>query len=92
MGQLRAGMLIAQLSNEQRITEFMQSEIILMSDKASRIQEHAYYLWEKAGRPHGQDLEHWLEAERELSEQSDTGRNRASESAYDPHGSNAAET
>ena len=26
------------------------------------IREHAYYLWEKDGRPHGQDLEYWVRA------------------------------
>jgi hypothetical protein len=25
----------------------------------------AYYTWEKEGRPHGRDLDHWLHAERE---------------------------
>lgn len=23
----------------------------------------AYYIWEKEGRPHGHDLDHWLRAE-----------------------------
>jgi hypothetical protein len=69
----------------------MQSEIILMSDKTSRIHEHAYYLWEKAGRPHGRGLDHWLEAELELSEQSDSDANYAGETASDPHGIKAAE-
>jgi hypothetical protein len=26
----------------------------------------AYYIWESRGRPWGQSLEHWLEAERQL--------------------------
>lgn len=30
-----------------------------------RIRERAYYIWENRGRPHGQDLEHWLIAEME---------------------------
>lgn len=62
-----------------------------MSDKPSRIHEHAYHLWEKAGRPHGRDLEHWLEAERELNEQAGGGRNQTGETASDPHGIHAAE-
>lgn len=31
-----------------------------------RIRERAYYIWEERGRPHGQDIEHWLLAEMEI--------------------------
>jgi len=31
-----------------------------------QIAVRAYELWEHQGRPHGVDLEHWLEAERQL--------------------------
>jgi hypothetical protein len=31
-----------------------------------RIQARAYDLFEASGRQHGRDLEHWLEAEREV--------------------------
>ena len=49
-----------------------------------RIQERAYHIWEQAGRPEGQSVEHWLQAEaeiaadeRELSEELETrGRRR----------------
>ncbi len=34
-------------------------------DREQRIREHAYYLWEADGKPHGQDLEYWERA-REL--------------------------
>ncbi len=30
-----------------------------------RIRERAYFIWESRGRPHGQDLDHWLLAEME---------------------------
>jgi len=30
------------------------------------IEEHAYYLWEKEGKPEGRDLEIWLRAEKEF--------------------------
>jgi hypothetical protein len=30
------------------------------------VADHAYRLWEKAGRPHGRDLEFWVQAEAEL--------------------------
>lgn len=31
-----------------------------------RVKARAYELWEQAGRPPGQDVEFWLEAERQL--------------------------
>ncbi len=30
------------------------------------VKEAAYYIWEKEGRPHGRDLDHWLRAEHEI--------------------------
>lgn len=32
------------------------------------IRERAYHIWETRGRVGGKDLEHWLQAEREMSE------------------------
>ena len=32
------------------------------------IRERAYFIWESRGRPHGQDLEHWLMAEMECAD------------------------
>ncbi len=32
-----------------------------------RIQERAYQIWEEAGRPEGQEVEHWLRAEAEIT-------------------------
>ena len=37
----------------------------------ARIQERAYALFEERGREHGRDLEHWLEAERQITGSSD---------------------
>ena len=37
----------------------------------TQIRDRAYALWEEAGRPEGQDMEFWITAERELSEQSE---------------------
>ncbi len=34
---------------------------------SEQIARAAYLLWEREGRPHGQDLNHWLQAERQLS-------------------------
>jgi hypothetical protein len=39
-----------------------------MIDRNERIAERAYRIWEDAGRPEGQDVEHWLSAEAELAE------------------------
>ncbi|HTI01041.1 MAG TPA: DUF2934 domain-containing protein [Acidisoma sp.] len=33
-------------------------------DRLQRIRDTAYELWEKAGRPEGQDHDFWLEAEK----------------------------
>jgi hypothetical protein len=32
------------------------------------IAKRAYELWEKAGKPEGQETEHWLQAENEIME------------------------
>ena len=31
------------------------------------VRERAYRIWETEGKPHGRDLEHWLQAEREIA-------------------------
>jgi DUF2934 family protein len=36
-----------------------------------KIQERAYWLFQAAGFKHGHDLEHWLEAERQVTGSSD---------------------
>ena len=35
-------------------------------EKRMMIALHAYYKWEKAGRPDNSDTHHWLEAEKEI--------------------------
>lgn len=35
--------------------------------KEQAIREHAYYLWERDGRPHGRDLDYWARAVAELT-------------------------
>ncbi len=37
--------------------------IVLTHDQIAR---HAYHIWERRGRPHGQAMQHWLEAEADL--------------------------
>ncbi|MBN2493813.1 MAG: DUF2934 domain-containing protein [Deltaproteobacteria bacterium] len=40
-----------------------------LADQAAdhdRIARRAYEIWQREGRPDGQDMDHWLQAEREL--------------------------
>jgi len=32
----------------------------------AQLEERAYHIWERAGRPHGQALEHWFQAQAEV--------------------------
>lgn len=32
----------------------------------AEVSRHAYDIWEREGRPHGRDFDHWLQAEAEL--------------------------
>lgn len=52
-----------QLTNLVEINRRVSAE--LAGGSLDRIRERAYYIWERAGRPHGQDLDHWLLAEME---------------------------
>jgi hypothetical protein len=36
------------------------------SEKQRRIRERAYEIWQREGRPHGRDAEHWRRAETEI--------------------------
>jgi hypothetical protein len=38
-----------------------------MEVHSEEVRERAYRIWETEGRPHGRDLDHWLQAEREVS-------------------------
>lgn len=40
-------------------------------DRIQKVRDRAHALWERAGRPQGQDMEHWSQAERELAEEGD---------------------
>lgn len=54
-----------------------RAELKKQQDEEHRAWEHeivavkAYYIWEKAGRPHGRDVEFWLEAERVWNKECD---------------------
>lgn len=54
-----------QLSTLVDINRRVSSE--LAGGDLDHIRERAYFIWEDCGRPHGQDLEHWLIAEMEAS-------------------------
>ncbi|WP_096700996.1 DUF2934 domain-containing protein [Magnetospirillum sp. 15-1] len=58
--------------NDERINTLIDinrevSDILAHGDDISRIRERAHAIWESRGQPQGQDLEHWLLAEMELS-------------------------
>jgi DUF2934 family protein len=38
-----------------------------VADRDGRIRQRAYEIWEREGRPHGRDREHWRQAEAELA-------------------------
>ncbi len=44
----------------------LKPETISADEKRMMIEKHAYYKWESAGYPNGQDHQHWLDAEQEL--------------------------
>jgi Protein of unknown function (DUF2934) len=56
-----------------------------MPDTTEQIRELAYYLWDTRGRPHGADIEHWVEARRILA----NGTNGHSDSAHEPSATKA---
>jgi Protein of unknown function (DUF2934) len=37
-----------------------------VASREERIRQRAYEIWERAGRPHGRDQEHWRQAEAEI--------------------------
>ena len=43
----------------------------------AEVAERAYYIWDRAGRPRGQDLAHWLRAEAELAAEAGPRKSRA---------------
>jgi hypothetical protein len=53
---------MGQVANNRRSDE----EIVMADEKMDQLRSRAYQIWEREGRPQGRDLEHWLEAEREL--------------------------
>lgn len=46
----------------------------MQTGEKQAIAGRAYHIWEREGRPQGQDLDHWLQAEREIAVE---GRSKA---------------
>ena len=44
-----------------------KSQKVSEDERRMMIALHAYYKWENAGFPHGEDNQHWLEAEKEVN-------------------------
>lgn len=48
-----------------------------MATHEERIRQRAYEIWEQEGRPHGDDLKHWMQAFKEIAERGDPARAKA---------------
>lgn len=44
------------------------SDVRREATQVERVRQRAYALWEQEGHIHGRNLEHWLQAERELAQ------------------------
>jgi hypothetical protein len=44
-----------------------------MASSEDRIRQRAYEIWEQEGRPHGEDMKHWLQAFQEIAASADAG-------------------
>ena len=52
-----------------------------MANREDRIKQRAYEIWEQEGRPHGEDLKHWLQAFKELGDAKDDREGAAASKA-----------
>jgi Protein of unknown function (DUF2934) len=53
----------------------------MADEMIEKLRNRAYQIWESMGRPYGRDLEHWLEAERELEADDDRNHRAIKEEA-----------
>lgn len=53
----------------------------MADEKIEQLRNRAYQIWESKGRPHGRDLEHWLDAEGELEAADDRNHRAIKEEA-----------
>ncbi|WP_369126998.1 DUF2934 domain-containing protein [Paracoccus liaowanqingii] len=42
-------------------------------ERTQKVRDRAHALWEQAGRPQGQDAEHWSQVKREIAAEGDAG-------------------
>ena len=59
----------------------------VISDDA--IRDRAYLIWEREGRPHGRDFEHWVRAQVELIAETSTNNTGEKAAAARPRLANA---
>jgi len=45
-----------------------------MNEHEENIRRRAYEIWEQEGRPHGQEMKHWLQAFKEFGERVDAAK------------------
>ncbi|WIW45351.2 DUF2934 domain-containing protein [Bradyrhizobium sp. 62B] len=67
----RAAALVKDETTGQRFRNFadeLKRKLRRMM-RRGQVRARAYELWEQAGRPAGQDLEFWLEAERQIEDE-----------------------
>jgi len=53
-------------------------------DREAAIREKARAIWEREGRPEGHHERHWMEAEREVSASTETGKTNGKNGAKKP--------
>lgn len=52
------------------VTEVIVTDVLVTKADRDAIARRAFEIWHNAGRPEGRDLEHWVQAERELLSES----------------------
>lgn len=56
----------ADFHHEATASRPLRDKLIDTRSRDLRVRERAYLLWEGAGRPHGTENDHWLQAAREI--------------------------
>lgn len=56
----------------------------MATDRQERIRHRAHEIWEKQGRPHGADYQHWDQATREIDAEDVAAKKPAAKAAPKP--------
>jgi len=56
----------------------------MTTDRQQKIERRAYEIWERHGRPHGREQEHWQEAEAEIAREEAAAKPAKPEKAAAP--------